>query len=59
MEDGKTFDGRPACTMEERKNMWKNRKDYIGQRMTVKFQQFSDDGIPRFPVVLGIREIDK
>lgn len=60
MEDGKTFDGRPACTMEERKNMWKNRKDYIGQRMTVKFQGYGDgDGKPRFPVVLGIREIDK
>ena len=65
MADGRTFDGRPACTMEERKKIWKNRKDYVGQRVTVKFQGWGDPdkdgnlGLPRFPVVLGIREIDQ
>lgn len=55
-EDGKEFEARPTGTREERSVIWDNLNDYIGKQLTVKFQGRSEDGIPRFPVGLRIRE---
>lgn len=41
-----TFDARMAGTYEERTNYWKNRKDYFGKKVTVKFLGRSDLLIP-------------
>ena len=43
---------------EERKDILLNKKDYIGKTAEVRFFEFSETGVPRFPVVHGIR-IDK
>lgn len=52
---GKSFDVRPVGTVEERKILFTNGRNYLGLNLTVKFQGISADGIPRFPVGLGIR----
>lgn len=43
----------PTARLEE---IWRNRNDYIGQVLTVKFQGLTKDGSPRFPVGLRVRE---
>lgn len=43
---------------EYRKMIWENRDNYIGQPCTVKFFEKSDDNVPRFPVVVGIRDYE-
>lgn len=49
---------RPKGSREDRMNMFNNGKKYIGKLLTVKYQELSEDGVPRFPVGLRIREID-
>ena len=51
-----TFSVRPVGTHEERRAMYKNGASYIGKMLTVKYQELSNDGVPRFPVGLHIRE---
>lgn len=55
-KDDQTFSVRPVGTHEERKAMYKNGASYIGKMLTVKYQELSNDGVPRFPVGLHIRE---
>jgi len=57
-EDGKTFKVRPKGTTENRREWYKNAKSYYGKMLTVKFQELSDDGIPIFPVGVGIRDYE-
>jgi len=54
--EGETFSVRPIGTHEERKEMYKKGDTYIGRLLTVKYQELSNDGVPRFPVGLHIRE---
>ena len=54
--EGETFSVRPIGTHEERKVMYKNGDSYIGKLLTVKYQELSNDKVPRFPVGLHIRE---
>lgn len=49
------FGVRPRGTFEERKEMFNNAASYIGQQLTVIFQEFTAEGVPRFPVGKGIR----
>lgn len=51
----KKFQGSYAGTEEEKRNIWINQDQYIGQIATVKFFEYTPAGIPRFPVVLGFR----
>jgi DNA ligase-1 len=55
-ESGKEFDVRPAGSMEERAKMWQKKDSFVGKLLKVKYQEFTDDGLPRFPVGLHIRE---
>lgn len=56
--DGKPFSVRPRTTFEERKRLFKEASNYLGKKLTVIFQEFSPDMIPRFPVGKAIREIE-
>ena len=49
------FAVRPQGTRDERRQYYDNPDKYIGQLLTVKFQDLTDDGIPRFPVGLRFR----
>ena len=55
-KEGQYFNVRPVGTHEERKEMYKVGHTYIGKPLTVKYQELSNDGVPRFPVGLHIRE---
>ena len=55
-EEGRNFRVRPTGSHEERKSMFANGESYIGKMLTVKFQELSNDKVPRFPVGLHIRE---
>lgn len=55
-EDGKEFSVRPKGTREERKKYYDNHQNYIGKKLTVIYQEFTNDNLPRFPVGKAIRE---
>jgi len=56
MPTGKdTFEAVSKGTMEEREEMLRNSKDYIGQMLTVKYHGKTDDGIPKFGVGVAFR----
>lgn len=50
------FKAKPKGSREDREYWYQNYLEYIGKYMTVKFQGYSEDGIPRFPIAIGIRE---
>ena len=54
-KDGKVFEGRPSQSHKELTQLWKDRDSYIGALATVRYQELTDGGVPRFPVVKGIR----
>jgi DNA ligase-1 len=54
--DGKTFAVRPRGTFEQRKSWFLEGDTMIGKKITVIFQEYSQDGVPRFPVGKAIRE---
>jgi DNA ligase 1 len=45
-----TFECTCAVPMEEKQRQFQNKHKYIGQRLTVKFFDRTDDNLPRFPV---------
>jgi DNA ligase-1 len=54
-DESKTFAVRPRGTFEQRKEWFLEGDSYIGKKITVIFQEYSQDGIPRFPVGKSIR----
>jgi DNA ligase-1 len=56
--DGQTFRVRPRGTQEERKALFQNGSSYVGQLLTVRYQELTDDGVPRFPVGIAIRNYE-
>jgi hypothetical protein len=56
---GNEFRGRPAVTAAERKRIWDNQAEYVGQLCTVKFDSYTHaQHVPRFPIVVGFRHPD-
>jgi DNA ligase-1 len=53
----KTFAVRPKGTFETRKKLYEDGDKYIGKLLTVIFQEYSSDEVPRFPVGKAIRDI--
>ena len=56
-KDNKTFAVRPKGTFESRQKLFLEGNKYIGKNLTVIFQEYSAEGIPRFPVGKSIRDI--
>lgn len=56
--NGKTFTATPKMSHEERRQLLNNPEAYIGKTAEVRFFERSEDGIPRFPVFVGLR-LDK
>jgi hypothetical protein len=54
-EDGQQFACRPRGTREERIELFKNGDRYIGDMLTIKHQEETSDGLPRFPVGICFR----
>ena len=57
-KDGKKFNVRPLGSFEDRKVWYENGKDFIGKMITVKYQELTHDGRPRFPVGIAIRDYE-
>ena len=57
-ENGDLFKARPKGTREERAEYFDNGDDYIGATLTVRYFEMTDDGIPRFPVGIAIRNYE-
>ncbi len=55
LKDGRTFGCGMKFSHSERTDMLNNKENYIGQIAEIRFFEFSDDGIPRFPVCHGFR----
>lgn len=54
--DGKRFWVHPRGSHAVRKEYFLKGEEFIGRYLTVMFQEYSKEGIPRFPVGKGIRE---
>lgn len=55
---GARFNVRPRGTLENRRFWFTNGPSYIGKMLSVRFQNLSEAGIPRFPVGLSIRDYE-
>lgn len=58
MENGHTFSTGMKFSHEEREEILRNKNNYIGQTAEIRFFEYSEEGIPRFPVCVGFR-LDK
>lgn len=56
--EGKTFSCRPLGTHEERAALFKVAATYKGRKLTVRFQELTDEGLPRFPVGVAFRDYE-
>ena len=57
-KEGRTFNVRPRGTHAERAEFFKNGQTYVGKMLTVRFQELTGDGIPRFPVGIAFRDYE-
>ena len=49
------FSVRPRGTHVQRSQWWRDRTNLLGSELTVRYQNLSDDGVPRFPVGIAVR----
>jgi ATP-dependent DNA ligase len=56
-DSGNRFNCRPEGSQENRADLYINRPKLIGKYLTVRFFELSKDGIPIFPVGVGIRDL--
>jgi len=57
-QDDREFTVRPEGTIIQREEDYKNHKKYIGKMLTVRFQNLTAIGVPRFPVGVVIRDYE-
>ena len=57
-ENGKIFNCRPRGTRDDRQIMFLNGEKYIGKLLNVRYQEETDDCIPRFPVGISFRDYE-
>jgi DNA ligase-1 len=57
-KSGLEFDVRPRGTQESRRDIYKNLDSYIGKHLTVRYQELTDDGIPRIAVGIAVRDYE-
>lgn len=55
-KEGKLFHVRPQGTHSLRKQLFQEASRYLGEKLTVVFQEYTQDKIPRFPVAKAIRK---
>lgn len=51
------FNATPSMTNEEKQEIWQNQNMYLGKIGTVKFFEKTPKGIPRFPRLIGFRDV--
>jgi DNA ligase-1 len=58
MPDGQTFTARPKGESSYRAKLFLDKDNLIGKLLTVKYQNLTDGGVPRFPVGIGVRDYE-
>ena len=53
-----TFNSNIKGSFDYLKEIYDNRKDYIGRLATIKYFQLTPDGIPRFPYAIAFRDYE-
>lgn len=56
--EGREFACRPRGTREERQALFADGASYVGKPLTVRYQELSEDRIPRFPVGIAFRDYE-
>jgi DNA ligase-1 len=49
---------KPEGTIKERERYYREREEYMGKQLTVRFQNLTALGVPRFPVGVTIRDYE-
>jgi DNA ligase-1 len=57
-EDKRKFSVRPRGSHEERAEIFNDAESYVGKKLTVRYQELTEDGIPRFPVGIAFRDYE-
>jgi DNA ligase-1 len=58
MENGKEFEASPTGKDEENSKIYLDKSNFIGKIATIKFQDYTPAGVPRFPTFKGIRDYE-
>jgi len=56
--DGKEFACRPRGSREDRQRLFRTGSEWVGKKLTVRFQELTTDGVPRFPVGITFRDYE-
>lgn len=56
--EGNTFEANSRGNQEYYTDLWKNKNKYIGKMATIRYQNLTPDGIPRFGVCITIRDYE-
>jgi DNA ligase-1 len=56
--EGKVFHCRPRGSREDRIQLFQEGANYVGKHLTVRYQELTNDGIPRFPVGIAFRDYE-
>jgi hypothetical protein len=56
--EGREFACRPRGSREERQVLFAEGAAYVGKPLTVRYQELTEDGIPRFPVGITFRDYE-
>ncbi len=54
--EGALFSCRPRGSREERQRLFEEGGSYVGRMLTVRYQEKTDAGLPRFPVGIAFRD---
>ena len=57
-ERGNEFNVRPRGTIEYRRELFKNGDSLINLPLTIRYQELSEKGVPRFPVGISVRNYE-
>ncbi len=57
-KEGKEFEARPKGSRQQRKEWFQNLQELVGKKAIIRFQQKTNEGIPRFPVLIEIRDYE-
>lgn len=57
-EDDVQFNCDSTGTLQQRRELYDNREKLIGEQLTVQYQDLTDDGVPRFPKGIAVRNYE-
>jgi DNA ligase-1 len=57
-KEGQLFHCRPRGTREDRIELFQCGNDYVGKYLTIRFQEWTNEQIPRFPVGITFRDYE-